>query len=78
MSLFKFAESRDAQYIEELKNSSLPVYVYGSGIMSDYIQKKLSRNKISIRSFVIDDQYFNDQKNCIRKSELERLGQSYN
>ena len=77
MAIFKFGESRDARYINELKNSTLPIYIYGNGIMAEYIQKKLRRNEIIAKNFVIDDAYFKSQKNCIKKTELEKFGADY-
>lgn len=43
---------------DELKASSYPIYIYGSGIMSTKVKKRLEEQGIEINGFFVDSEYY--------------------
>ena len=77
MALFKFGESRDVRYINELKNSTLPIYIYGHAAFTNWIVTKLKKFGVQISGFVVDDKYFDGGEKVYKKSAFVTSGEKY-
>lgn len=60
--------------VEKIIKSENPVGIYGNGVYASYIVKYLKKWSIDIDFFVIDDEYYNENKeaNVIKLSDLKR------
>jgi len=60
--------------VEKIIKSENPVGIYGNGVYASYIVKYLKKWSIDIDFFVIDDEYYDENKeaNVIKLSDLKR------